>query len=43
MGDVIIPGLDFVVIENTLGKFGKRVGDFNAVPRYVRGLVRRGV
>lgn len=28
--DVIIPGLDFVVIENTLGKFGKRVEDFNA-------------
>jgi Xaa-Pro aminopeptidase len=41
--DVIIPGLDFVVIENTLGKFGKRVEDFNAVPRTVQPLVGRGM
>jgi len=41
--DVIIPGLDFVVIENTLGKFGTRVEDLNAVPRYVQPLVGKGM
>ena len=41
--DVIIPGLDFVVIANTLGKFGKRVEDFNAVPRYVQPLLGKGM
>ncbi|MCH8293593.1 M24 family metallopeptidase [Candidatus Poribacteria bacterium] len=40
--DVMIPGLDFVVVENTLGKFGTHVEDFNAsVPRNVQGLVGR--
>ena len=41
--DVVIPGLDFVVIENTLGKFGKRVEDFNKVPRCAQPLVGRGM
>jgi len=30
-------------IENTLGKFGKRVEDFNAVPRYVQPSVGKGL
>ncbi|MGH9339612.1 MAG: hypothetical protein ACRD1R_08500 [Acidobacteriota bacterium] len=38
--EVVIPGLDFVVVENTLGKFGDRVQDLNAsIPRNVQGLV----
>lgn len=40
--DVIIPGMDFVVVENTLGKFGPRVEVFNKVPVNVQGLVGRG-
>jgi Xaa-Pro aminopeptidase len=37
--DVIIPGFDFVVVENTLGKFGRRVECFNQVPVHVQQLV----
>jgi Xaa-Pro aminopeptidase len=38
--DVIIPGLDFIVIENTLGKFRKRVEDFNVnIPRIAQKMV----
>lgn len=37
--DVIIPGLDFVVVENTLGKFGPRVEEFTCLPRNVQHLV----
>lgn len=41
--DVVIPGLDFVVVENTLGKFGRRVEELNAVPRDLQPLVGRGI
>jgi Xaa-Pro aminopeptidase len=41
--DVVIPGMDFVVVENTLGKFDTRVEEFNQVPRNVQGLVGRGI
>ncbi|MCM8828373.1 MAG: hypothetical protein NC902_03670, partial [Candidatus Omnitrophica bacterium] len=37
--DVIIPGFDYLVIENTLGKFGKRVEVFNRLPLNVQSLV----
>jgi Xaa-Pro aminopeptidase len=37
--DVVIPGMDFVVVENTCGKFGARLEEFNALPRNVQGLV----
>lgn len=38
--DAVIPGLDYIVIEDTLGKFGRRVEDFNAkMPRNVQSLV----
>jgi hypothetical protein len=37
--DVIIPGFDFVVVENTLGKFGRRVECINQVPINVQRLV----
>jgi Xaa-Pro aminopeptidase len=40
--DVVLP-VDFVVVENTLGKFGARVEEFNQVPRRVQPLVGRGV
>ena len=39
--DVILP-VDFVVVENTLGKFGPRVEEFNQLPRNVQALVGRG-
>ncbi len=37
--DVIIPGFDYIVIENTLGKFGKKVEVFNKLPVNVQHLV----
>ena len=40
--DVVLP-VDFVVVENTLGKFGTRVEEFNRVPRRVQPLVGRGI
>lgn len=40
--DVILP-VDFVVVENTLGKFGTQVEEFNEVPRNAQRLVGRGV
>jgi Xaa-Pro aminopeptidase len=40
--DVILP-VDFVVVENTLGKFGERVEEFNQVPRNVQPLVGTGL
>jgi Xaa-Pro aminopeptidase len=43
--DVIIPGLDYVLIENTLGKRGRRVETLTRLPLNVQGLVgnSRGV
>jgi Xaa-Pro aminopeptidase len=38
--DVVLP-VDFVVVENTLGKFGPRVEEFNRVPRDAQPLVGR--
>ncbi len=37
--DVVIPGLDFVVIENTLGKFGPKVQQLNQLPNNVQHFV----
>jgi Xaa-Pro aminopeptidase len=37
--DIIIPDMDYVVIENTLGKFGKQVENFNHLPLNVQHLV----
>ena len=39
--DVIIPGMDFVVVESTLGKCGPEVEVFNEVPVNVQELVGR--
>jgi hypothetical protein len=36
--DVVLP-VDFVVIENTLGKFGKKVVQFNKLPKDCQDLV----
>jgi len=41
--DVVIPGMDFVVVENTLGKYGTRVDEMNRVPRDLQQLVGIGV
>jgi Xaa-Pro aminopeptidase len=41
--DVILPDLDYLVIENTLGKFGKRVENFNSLPLNVQSLVGKGL
>ncbi len=37
--DVVIPGMDFVVVENTCGKFGPQIEELNAIPRNVQALV----
>ena len=37
--DVQIPGFDYLVIENTLGKFSDRVETFNQLPVNVQNLV----
>lgn len=39
--DVIIPGMDYVLVEKTLGKFGKRVEVLNDLPINVQHLVGR--
>jgi Xaa-Pro aminopeptidase len=41
--EVILPDLDYLVIENTLGKFGERVENFNLLPLNVQTLVGRGL
>jgi hypothetical protein len=41
--DVVLPDLDYLVIENTLGKFGKWVENFNALPINVQSLVGKGL
>jgi hypothetical protein len=41
--DVIIPDMDYIVLENTLGKFGKNVETFNRLPLNVQHLVGRGI
>lgn len=38
--DIVIPGLDFVLVEKTLGKFGKNVEVLNKLPINVQHLVR---
>jgi len=40
--DVVIPGFDFWVVENTLGKFGPDVECFNSVPVNVQAMVGNG-
>jgi Xaa-Pro aminopeptidase len=37
--DVVIPGFDFCVVENTLGKYGERVETLTKLPIHVQGLV----
>jgi hypothetical protein len=37
--DVIIPGFDFCVVENTLGKHGTRVETLTKCPIHVQELV----
>ena len=39
--DVVVPGMDFVVIENTCGKFGPKLEELNQVPWDVQQLVGR--
>jgi hypothetical protein len=41
--DVVIPGFDYLVVENTLGKYGKRVEVLTKVPVNVQALVGKGM
>jgi len=41
--DVILPDLDYLVIENTLGKFGGKVENFNKLPINVQVLAGKGL
>jgi len=40
--DVVIPGFDFCVVENTLGKYGTRVETLTKVPIHAQELVGSG-
>jgi Xaa-Pro aminopeptidase len=40
---VILPDLDYIVVENTLGKFGTRVETLNRLPNNVQRLVGIGI
>ncbi len=40
--DIIIPGLDFIVVEKTLGKYGPRVKVLNSLPVNVQHLAGLG-
>jgi len=37
--DAVIPGFDYIVVENTLGKFGRRVETLTKLPINVQSLV----
>ena len=37
--DIRLPGLDYLLVENTLGKFGRKVETFNKLPVNVQELV----
>jgi hypothetical protein len=37
--DLVIPGFDYIVVENTLGKFGRRVETLTKLPNNVQALV----
>jgi Xaa-Pro aminopeptidase len=41
--DVVLPNLDYLVIENTLGKFGERIENFNSLPLNVQSLIGQGL
>lgn len=40
--DVVIPGMDYVVVENTCGKRGHELEEFNMLPAHVQELVGVG-
>ena len=40
--DVVIPGMDFVLVEKTLGKYGRNVKVLNDLPINLQYLVGRG-
>ena len=37
--DIVIPGLDYILVEKTLGKYGKHVEVLNKLPINVQHLV----
>jgi len=37
--DVVIPGFDFCVVENTLGKYGTQVQTLTKLPIHAQSLV----
>ncbi len=41
--EVVLPDLDYIVIENTLGKFNGRVENFNQLPLNVQTLAGKGI
>jgi hypothetical protein len=41
--EVIIPNFDYIVIENTLRKWGKKVKCLNDVPLRVQDLLGKGM
>ncbi|MHA1698239.1 MAG: M24 family metallopeptidase [Promethearchaeota archaeon] len=41
--ETIIPNLDYIVVETTLGKFGKNVKCFNKLPLRVQDIIGKGI
>ncbi len=41
--DIVLPGFDYALVENTLGKYGPRVEVLTKVPVNVQALVGRGI
>jgi len=41
--EVILPDLDYLVVENTLGKFGGKVENFSSLPINVQALAGKGL
>jgi len=41
--EVVIPGMDYVVVENTFGKSGRRAECFNSLPEDCQSLVGSGL
>jgi Xaa-Pro aminopeptidase len=39
--EVVVPGMDYLVLENTCGKFGNRLEELNQLPQNVQALVDR--
>lgn len=40
--EIVVPGLDYIVVENTFGKYGRRAACFNGLPEDCQPLIGNG-